>query len=297
MALTIARLIRPAPWERTAQRGALRDLAGQRHHCAADARARCAGLGLPTEGHRFLAVLARAGPGAIAGEAEPRLSAELDSAGVPGLVGELAPGRVGILLALRPGRPRHPVVERLARAVRALDPEAVVCAGTEAGDLAHAARSFREAARVAEATPPGAPPPSGRAYHEPPTSACADCSTRCARTSGCRSTRSGSSGGWSSTTPGTAPIWSPPCATTWRRPGTRRRPPGWATSPGDGVPAPAHRGAASRPRPGIGRGACRVARGAHRTGGAAGRMTGFVRCPARPPRTAEGAAAVRAPSR
>ena len=48
MALTIARLIHPTPWERTAHRNALRDLVEQRHRSPADARARCAALGLPT---------------------------------------------------------------------------------------------------------------------------------------------------------------------------------------------------------------------------------------------------------
>ncbi|MFV0132117.1 PucR family transcriptional regulator [Streptomyces sp. HMX87] len=167
MALTIARLIRPAPWERTAHRGALRDLAEQRHRSAGDARARCAGLGLPTDGCRYLAVLARTGPAGGAAEPEGRLAAELESAGVPALVGELAPGRLAVLLALRPERDRHAVAERLARALRTLDPEAVVSVGAEVADLAHATRSFREAARVAEATPPGQPPPAGRTYHEP----------------------------------------------------------------------------------------------------------------------------------
>ncbi|MYS54234.1 PucR family transcriptional regulator, partial [Streptomyces sp. SID6013] len=38
--------------------------------------------------------------------------------------------------------------------------------GSPAGELADVTRSFREAARVAEATAPGLPLPSGRSFHE-----------------------------------------------------------------------------------------------------------------------------------
>ncbi|AXE83799.1 PucR family transcriptional regulator ligand-binding domain-containing protein [Streptomyces sp. Go-475] len=168
MALTVARLIHATPWEHTAHRNALRDLAGQRHHSPEDARARCAALGLPTEGGVFLAVLAELGPGGEGGEPETRLHQELASAGVPALVGELSPGRLGILLALRPAQSWRPVAERLSRAVLALAPAATVGAGSEVADLADAARSFREAARVLEATPPGQPLPADRSFHELP---------------------------------------------------------------------------------------------------------------------------------
>ncbi|BCL25737.1 PucR family transcriptional regulator [Streptomyces aurantiacus] len=166
MALTIARLIHATPWERTAHRSALRDLAEQRHPSAADARARLAALGLPPEGHVFLAVLVDTG--AVDGETglETRLSQEFRTAGVPALVGTLAPARLGVLLALRPGRPWRPAVERLSRTALEADPHAVVCTGSGGTALAHAARSFREAARVAEATRPGQPLPAGRSYHE-----------------------------------------------------------------------------------------------------------------------------------
>ncbi|TCR26481.1 PucR family transcriptional regulator ligand-binding domain-containing protein [Streptomyces sp. BK205] len=166
MALTVARLIHPTPWERTAHRNALLDLAEQRHRSAEDARARCAALGLATDRGHFVAVLVDlpAKHGAI--EAEAPLAQELSTAGVAALVGELAAGRLGILLALRTGQPWRPFAERLARTVRRLDPEAVVSAGGEVGDLTDSARSFREAARVAEATPPGQPLPQDRSFHE-----------------------------------------------------------------------------------------------------------------------------------
>ncbi|WP_430380042.1 PucR family transcriptional regulator [Streptomyces sp. B1-3] len=166
MALTVARLIHPTPWERTAHRNALLDLAEQRHRSAEDARARCAALGLATDRGHFVAVLVDlpAKHGAI--EAEAPLAQELSTAGVAALVGELAAGRLGILLALRTGQPWRPFAERLARTVRLLDPEAVVSAGGEVGDLTDSARSFREAARVAEATPPGQPLPQDRSFHE-----------------------------------------------------------------------------------------------------------------------------------
>ncbi|MGA5357947.1 PucR family transcriptional regulator [Streptomyces purpurascens] len=168
MALTVARLIHSTPWEHTAHRTALRELAEQRHHSPEDARARCAALGLPTEGSRYLAILADLGPGAEGGELEARLHSELRSAGVPALVGELAPGRLGILPALRPDRPWRPVAERLCRTVLGLVPGAIVGVGSEVADLADTARSFREAARVIEATPPGQVPPPDRSFHELP---------------------------------------------------------------------------------------------------------------------------------
>ncbi|MDX3230187.1 PucR family transcriptional regulator [Streptomyces sp. ME19-01-6] len=170
MALTIARLIHRLPWERTAHRNALRYLAEQRHRSPEDARARFAALGLPTEGGRFLAVRVDLHPqndgdddGA---EPEGRLSEELRTGAVPALVGALAPGRLGLLLALRPSQPWRPTVERLSRLALDLDPEAVVSVGSEVTDLSDAARSFREAARVAEAALPGQPLPAGRSFHE-----------------------------------------------------------------------------------------------------------------------------------
>ncbi|MGA5895967.1 PucR family transcriptional regulator [Streptomyces venetus] len=168
MALTVARLIHATPWEQTAHRGALRELAEQRHHSPEDARARCAALGLPTEDSRFLAILVDLGPGAEGGELEARLHQDLRSSGIPALVGELSPGRLGILPALRPAQPWRPVAERLSRTALGLAPGAIVSAGSEVTDLADTARSFREAARVLEATPPGEPLPLDRSFHELP---------------------------------------------------------------------------------------------------------------------------------
>ncbi|MFJ7339561.1 PucR family transcriptional regulator [Streptomyces sp. NPDC101110] len=168
MALTVARLIHATPWEHTAHRNALRELAEQRHHSPEDARARCAALGLPGETAVFLAVLVGLGPGGEGSERESRLHRELRSAGVPALVGELSPGRLGVLLALRHAQPWRPVAERLSRTALALAPGAIVGVGSEVADLADAARSFREAARVMEATPPGEALPAGRSFHELP---------------------------------------------------------------------------------------------------------------------------------
>ncbi len=166
MALTIARLIHATPWERTAHRSALRDLAEQRHPSPADAHARLAALGLPTEDTVFLAVLVDTGAADGDTDLEARLSRELRTAGVPALVGTLAPTRLGVLLALRPARPWRPAVEQLSRIALEANPRAVVCTGSGVTALSHAARSFREAARVAEATRPGQPLPAGRSYHE-----------------------------------------------------------------------------------------------------------------------------------
>jgi purine catabolism regulator len=166
MALTVARLIHATPWEHTAHRNALRDLVEQRHRSAGDTRARCAALGLPTEDSRFLAILVDLPEGHEAAEPEARLSQELRTTGIPALVGELATGRLGILLALRPSRPWRPVAARLSRTVLDLAPKAVVSVGSEVPDLSAATRSFHEAARVAEATMPGQPLPPDRTFHE-----------------------------------------------------------------------------------------------------------------------------------
>ncbi|MGP3989815.1 PucR family transcriptional regulator [Streptomyces sp. 3N207] len=170
MALTVARLIHPAPWERTAHRNALRDLVEQRHHSPEDARARLVALGLPTENSRFLAVVvdlpAEDTTANTTATPETRLSQELRTAGIPALVGELAPGRVGVLLALNASRPWLPAVERLSSAVLDLAPHALVSVGSEADDLTDAPRSFHEAARVADATPPDQPLPAGRSFRE-----------------------------------------------------------------------------------------------------------------------------------
>ncbi|NGO09210.1 PucR family transcriptional regulator [Streptomyces sp. HC44] len=175
MALAVARLIHPTPWERTAHRDALRDLAEQRHHSPEDARARFAALGLPTEDSRFLAILMDLGTADLrtsdsdeAAVLEARLSQEARTTGIPALVGELAPGRLGVLLALRPAQPWRPVAEQLSRAALDVASPAVVSVGSEVTDLRDTARSFRAAARVAEATPPGQPLPPDRSFHELP---------------------------------------------------------------------------------------------------------------------------------
>ncbi len=165
-ALTIARLTHPTPWERTAHRNALRDLVERRHRSAADARARVAALGLPAEHARFVAVLADLPSGQDSGAAEARLSEELTGTGVRALVGLLSPARLGVLLALRPSRPWREAVERVSRCALDAVPGATVSVGAPAGELADVARSFGEAARVAEATEPGRALPSGRSYRE-----------------------------------------------------------------------------------------------------------------------------------
>ncbi|MFK4541227.1 DNA-binding PucR family transcriptional regulator [Streptomyces tendae] len=166
MALTIARLTHATPWERTAHRNALRDLVERRHCSPADARARIAALGLPAEHARFVAVLADLPSERDTGAVETRLSEELTAAGARALVGLLSPVRLGVLLALRPSRPWREAVEQVSRTALDAAPGATVSAGAPAEDLADAARSFREAARVAEATEPGRPLPAGRSFHE-----------------------------------------------------------------------------------------------------------------------------------
>ncbi|ONI80949.1 PucR family transcriptional regulator [Saccharothrix sp. ALI-22-I] len=157
MALTIARLIHTATWERRAHRNLLQDIAEQRHRSPDEARVRAAALGVPTKDTRYVAVLVDTSAGSSLVDALEPWTA---------LVGELSPGRVGVLLALRTAQPWRPVVEQLSHTALDVDPSAVVSVGsevTEVTDLAHAARSFRAAARVAEAVLPGG---SDKPFHE-----------------------------------------------------------------------------------------------------------------------------------
>ena len=65
-----------------------------------------------------------------------------------------------------PLTPLAPTVERLSHAALDLSPQAVVSVGSEVDDLTDAPRSFHQATRVAEATPPDQPLPPGRSFHE-----------------------------------------------------------------------------------------------------------------------------------
>lgn len=158
MTLTIARLIHPTAWERGAHRTLLRDIVEQRPRSAAEARARAVALGLPAADSRFLAVLVDSR------NADEEIEERLDQAlRTTGLVGTLAPGRVGVLVALRPDQPWHPVAEQIATTALDLDADAVVSVGCEVTDVLHVARSFREAGQVAESAVPGA---AGKLYHQ-----------------------------------------------------------------------------------------------------------------------------------
>jgi purine catabolism regulator len=159
MTLTIARLIHSTSWERAAHRNLLRDIADGRHRSPTEASARAAALGLPDDGH-FLAVLVDT---ATHPELESLLAQELQAAHGSALVGELVPGRIGVLLALRHEEDWRPAVERLARAATDADPQAVVCVGSEGAGIIHAARSIRDAIRVAESVLPGT---TGKPFHE-----------------------------------------------------------------------------------------------------------------------------------
>lgn len=148
MTLTIARLIHSTAWERRAHRTVLHDIAEQRYRSPAEARARAAALGLPVTDASFLAVLVDTPQDAA--DVEALLARTLERTA---LVGTLAERRVGVLLFLR--QPWQSTVEQLSRGVREKHPSAVVSVGCEVTDLAHVARSFREAGRVAEAVLPG----------------------------------------------------------------------------------------------------------------------------------------------
>ncbi|WNE94474.1 PucR family transcriptional regulator ligand-binding domain-containing protein [Streptomyces luomodiensis] len=160
-ALTIARLTHHTRWERRAQRTLLLDLVEQRCRSRGEARARAEALGVPVAGRRLLVVLVSPGPGAgetTAGETtelEDRLTDELAAAGAGVLVGAVPGDHIGVLLALPAATPWRPLVERLSRSVRESRPDAMISVGSEVSDLSQTARSFQQAARVADAAVPG----------------------------------------------------------------------------------------------------------------------------------------------
>lgn len=165
MALTVARLIHPTPWERTAHRNALRDLVEQRHRSPEDAYARLAALGLPTENSRFLTVVVDLPAEDTTANPETRLSQDLHTTGIPTLIGKLTPGRLGVQLALSPSHPWHHGRTAEPRRARPLP----------AGRRERRLRGRRPHRRP-PFLPPGNPrgrghparpaPPPGRSFHE-----------------------------------------------------------------------------------------------------------------------------------
>ncbi|ANS70465.1 regulatory protein [Streptomyces lincolnensis] len=159
VALTMARLAGPAWWERRAHRSVLRDLYQRRFRSPADARARAEALGLPALGHRLFALVIRhTYTGTESEHLDERIAKALAQTGVRALVGETAPGRIGVLLALAQASAWQPVAERIGRLSREeLGPEAVVAVGPGVTDLAGIARSWQEAEQTAEAITPVSP--------------------------------------------------------------------------------------------------------------------------------------------
>jgi len=151
-ALNLTRLSGYARWEREAHRTALRDLVDGRFRTATDARHRAEALGLPTTGHRLLALLIRGGDEAFA----DRLAAQLAASGVRAIVGATAADVTGVLIALARTTAWQPVAHRIGRfATEELGPGTVVAAGPGVADLADVARSFHEAQQVIDAIRPG----------------------------------------------------------------------------------------------------------------------------------------------
>ena len=166
VALTVARLAGPAWWERRAHRSVLRDLRERRFRSPADARARAEALGLPAFGHRLFAVLIRhTRPDGEGEHLDERIAKELERTGVRALVGETAPGRIGVLLALAKASAWQPVAERIGRLAREeLGPETIVAVGHGVTDLSGIAQSWQEAEQTVEAITSASP---DRWFHVP----------------------------------------------------------------------------------------------------------------------------------
>ncbi|MFJ1747719.1 PucR family transcriptional regulator [Streptomyces sp. NPDC088116] len=172
-ALTLARLTGDTAWDRQAHRSALLGLVEGRYRSQTEARIRTEALGLPTVGHRLIGVLV-AYRGAVSRDAshlaalDERIAAELRNSGTRALVGRLAPGRTGVLLALARASAWQPVVEGIGRILSEELGEggarAVVSVGPGVDGLDQVARSFGEAGQVADAIGPGTP---RRAFYTP----------------------------------------------------------------------------------------------------------------------------------
>ncbi|WP_405875416.1 PucR family transcriptional regulator [Streptomyces sp. NBC_00005] len=156
-ALTLARLTSSPAWDRRAHSSVLLDLLHWRYRSRTEARLRAEALGLPTTGHRLVPVVVDH-PGAPSADGvalTDHLASELLSSGVKALVGDLAEGRSGLLLALARASAWQPVVERIARELRAaFGPDVVVAVGPGVTELGQVTRSFREAEEVADAIGP-----------------------------------------------------------------------------------------------------------------------------------------------
>ncbi|MER5907726.1 hypothetical protein ABT150_48205 [Streptomyces mirabilis] len=155
----MARLAGPAWWERRAHRSVLRDLCERRVRSPADARARAEALGLSAFGHRLFAVLIRhTRTGTEDDHLDERIAKELAQTGIRALVGETAPGRIGVLLTLAQVSAWQPVAERIGRLAREeLGRDCVVAVGSGVTDLSGIARSWQEAEQTAEAITSASP--------------------------------------------------------------------------------------------------------------------------------------------
>ena len=163
VALTLARLTRDTSWERQAHRTVLRDIVAARHGSISDARACVEALGVPTRGRRLITLLVRpvAGQRDACTELADRIATSMVS--IPSLVGTVGDGDVGLLLALRRCDDWRPTVSRVSDLVHEAVQECTVSVGPEVAELSEVARSFHEAAQVADAIPPGG---EGKRYYQ-----------------------------------------------------------------------------------------------------------------------------------
>jgi purine catabolism regulator len=151
-ALTLARLTGDAAWEQRAHRETLRDIVEQRPLSWRDTRARLESLGVPCQARRFVVAVIEMAP-LEATEHEQVLERMRDRLDGCGLVGDLGPRGLGVLLVFRePGEWRSPLTT-LAEVAGA-----PVCVGTEVTELSQVARSAVDADHVAQSIVPGGPP-------------------------------------------------------------------------------------------------------------------------------------------
>lgn len=170
--LALARLVRDRRETplRQAQTALLAALTGERYADPVDLHARISALGIPLAGHRLLPIVIA--PAGRAADSAPALAGMLDAVtsgcqvmAVPVLVGTLADGRIGALLALPAEADEDETLAEIAARLRTRGQpgQPMIGAGPAVTSVAQASTSFVAAAQAVDAAHLAYPAGSGAA--------------------------------------------------------------------------------------------------------------------------------------